>query len=185
MERKRLQKIPGTEPYLALLMCLCNSWGGGYSKSEKLGNLHRMPPTPGADGVRHPEWGLGHTPSSGLGCGSGGAQCGMERASPTNSQAGHTVPCGVRTLPTCHSVYHAGFLSKLPVFWEQEAAIYHQENMVGERHTGWLHAGRKGGAELDGEVPVIYSVYSPGSAGSQSGLQPSLNHCALGLSHSQ
>lgn len=51
--------------------------------------------------------------------------------SPTKQPAGHAVPRGVRTLPTGCSFHHAGFPSKLPAFWEQEAAIYHQENAGG------------------------------------------------------
>lgn len=46
---------------------------------------------------------------------------------------------GVRTRLTDRLVHYAGLPRKIPAFWEQEATIYHQENMGWRGWGGGAH----------------------------------------------
>lgn len=69
------------------------------------------------------------------------------RRNPTQGRDGELHQAAHAVLPSGHSVQHAGLPGKLPAFWEQEAAVYHQENAGGgaegahrlflSRQEGW------------------------------------------------
>lgn len=63
---------------------------------------------------------------------------------------------GVRTLLTGHLVHYAGLLRKIPAFWEQEATIYHQENVGGREWGRYAQAV----PELAGRVALVW-IESP------------------------
>lgn len=96
-------------------------------------------------------------------------------ASPTKWPGRASYAAWVMVLLTGCSAQRAALPSKLPALWEQEAAVYHQENMGagGGVRTGCSRASRKGGVVWMGS-PLCHlpSAHSHGSPGGQLGPGP-------------
>lgn len=122
MDRKQLQKIPAWP----CCVCVIVGVGGEFPSPRMRGSLPQGTPDSWRQEGARPRgiWsGCLTVPTPGHGP--------VSRRNPTQGRDGELHQAAHAALPSGHSGQPAGLPGKRPAFWEQEAAVYHQENAGG------------------------------------------------------